>query len=75
MTDQPENLVLKHLIELRAEVKTSHEQTAAQLKRIEDRFTNLENMVRGITSIMAGIIGQMEGIQSRLTRLEQERES
>ena len=65
---EPENIVLRQLAELRAEVKSYYDQMDTRLARIED-------MVRGLASIMAGIAGRLEGIETRLARLERERTS
>ena len=62
MTNETDNLVLE---QLRA-IRTEQDAQAARLTRIED-------MVPGLSSIMAGIAGRLEGIEDRLARLERER--
>ena len=62
MTDETDNLVLEQLRAIRA----GQDAQAARLTRIED-------MVRGLSSIMVGIAGRLEGIEDRLARLERER--
>ena len=62
MTDETDNLVLEQLRAIRA----GQDAQAARLMRIED-------IVRGLSSIMVGIAGRLEGIEDRLARLERER--
>jgi hypothetical protein len=60
MSTEPDNLMLE---QLRA-MPTHQDVQAARLTRLED-------MVRGLSSIMAGIARRLEGIEDRLGRIEQ----
>ena len=80
MTDEPENLTLKLLREIRAEGKTQSEllgkamnaimELAGDVKVIGDNVSTLKTEVSDISERLQTVEGRLNTIDSRLARIE-----
>ncbi len=66
-----EDFTSKVLSEIRSDIAELGARMDNGLGRLETAQAAQADMVRGIASIMAGVLGRLEGIEARLVRLEQ----